>query len=48
MKRNKVYVVILTIINIILSFLMILEVFFFRSLIDHALLKESIKKDISL
>lgn len=46
MKRNKVYVVILTIINIILSFLMILEVFFFRSLIDHALLKVSIKKDI--
>ncbi len=46
MKRYRGYAIIITIINVILSFLMIYEVFLFKGLIDHAVMHEAIKKDI--
>lgn len=46
MKRYNVYATIVILSNILLSFLMIYEVFLFRSLIDHALAHEVIRRDI--
>lgn len=46
MKRYRGYAIIITIINVIVSFLMIYEVFLFKGLIDHAVMHEAIKKDI--
>ena len=46
MKRYRGYAIIITIINVIVSFLMIYEVFLFNGLIDHAVMHEAIKNDI--
>lgn len=44
MKRYRGYAIIITIINVIVSFLMIYDVFLFKGLIDHAVMHEAIKK----